>query len=338
MGGGTTLGTRRPVGLSYFSSEPSFGESSGFVTLSRARVQSFRVGTGISSPFGVVCVFSLMTKPYPPDHPLRSAQLKARRAKMHINALDRSIRRTTPLPNVSIAQKGRLEPRVNLQGVLVEGADVEVYDFRAPVRDAWGLIVGDIVANLRQSLDHVAWALALEKVKPDLLPERDASRIQFPIFDDEKRFTNERSTAERTRPYIDQSAWNLIRDCQPHPANLKKRPKLWMLGAINELGNRDKHRLVTPIANLADVRYPGEPQGPMTIRFNQQTEHHILIPDSIRSRLGNDLQPEATFDIGIPCTFTPPDEVLFSFSVARFVEIHQFILNEVIPSFAGFFS
>lgn len=60
MRGGTTFGTRRPVGSTYFSGEPSFGESFGFATLSRACSQSLRVGTGIPSPFGVFCVFSAM--------------------------------------------------------------------------------------------------------------------------------------------------------------------------------------------------------------------------------------------------------------------------------------
>ncbi|MFC1943862.1 hypothetical protein ACFLWO_04745, partial [Chloroflexota bacterium] len=84
-------------------------------------------------------------------HPLDSARLKVERANVHIQTLERSINRLLQ-PKVSVRKTGELHGFGDVVAVTIE----------AKLQEEWPLIIGDILANLRASLDHIAWALAIK--------------------------------------------------------------------------------------------------------------------------------------------------------------------------------
>jgi hypothetical protein len=222
----------------------------------------------------------------------------------------------------------------NMPGVTVEPAEVHRVTVSAKMRESWGLMLGDAIGNLRQALDHIAWALAERTAHPGKLTESDARGIQFPIFDDRTAFERSGSLADRTKRFIDPVAWPTIVSHQPYPDNRRNKPELWMLSAVNELGNRDKHRVVTPTVNAASVRFPFDTDETTTVLyFDRETSLDLIVTPQVRVKVGGALEPEVTFDVVIRSRSAASGLL----SVQQLPEIHRFIRDEVIPAFAGFF-
>jgi hypothetical protein len=119
----------------------------------------------------------------------------------------------------------------------------------------WGLITGDAIHNLRGALDHLVWQLACYKTGSAELPgvsEREARRIQFPIDDtppphgDPRRF-REDDNLQHVLP----EHREVIYRHQPFGTefNFGFR-EIPTLSRLRELSNRDKHRLIVPVAVL----------------------------------------------------------------------------------------
>src|ERR1022692_7857 len=62
-----------------------------------------------------------------------------------------------------------------------------------PPRERWGLMIGDSVHNLRSSLDHLVYAIAV--LESGKTPPPDENRLAFPITDTATDF---HSAAKRT--------------------------------------------------------------------------------------------------------------------------------------------
>ena len=170
----------------------------------------------------------------PPDadtRPLASAEQKVHRASVHIGALWRSVRRS--LPTVMIE---RLED-LDLHGTRARRYGVVV---RPATRRTWGLIIGDVVANLRAALEHVAWSLAQKGAKDRDRPlnEDEARDVIFPIVAAERAYR---------RPRV-QHALELM-PAEAHPEIKRMQPfragkLLGLLASRSNLGqtpNRDAH-------------------------------------------------------------------------------------------------
>lgn len=273
-----------------------------------------------------------MSKVYPLDHPLGSACLKIERANVHINALYRSLRRTALDPKITFRKKGELHMPSKIPGVVVEGVDIYEMEVSPIVRESWGQIVGDILSNLRAALDHVAWALALKHVDESGKPlEKSAARqVTFPLYDSEPRYSDKGSGAQRALCHVLPSAHSTIEKFQPY--NRTNWPELKFLAVLSELANEDKHRLVTPIFIEVRVRFPGEQQG-VTMPLDKPGTIGFLFTDRVKAKLGYRLEPETSFDVVLYShTYFPS-----YFSVFDFPLIHDFIRDEVVPAFGGFF-
>ena len=61
---------------------------------------------------------------------------------------------------------------------------------KAPPLDRWSLIAADCVGNLRSTLDHLVYALAVRNTGKN--PPPDARKLQFPICDTETSFQGEK--------------------------------------------------------------------------------------------------------------------------------------------------
>lgn len=109
-----------------------------------------------------------------------------------------------------------------------------------------GLILGEIVHDLRSALDHVAWALASEFAGDALDKPSVAGAITFPI-----RSTREKFEKHRAKPYFDPDAWAVMETVQPFTND--GLALVNPLAVIQDWSNGDKHRVLRPALGRLQV-------------------------------------------------------------------------------------
>lgn len=168
---------------------------------------------------------------------LRDVHLKLDWAEEHIRRLEQE---------VATYKRGRTHTAriVPVSGTLRTDAGETSGRFDVVVTDVWPipvtvpLLAGDVVHNLRASLDYLAWRLVeLSGSKP----RKDTS---FPI-------KCERGRGLTIRPSVREDALQLVDEVQPyHSVDPLKHP----LRVLNELDNVDKHRhLNLIVATIGEV-------------------------------------------------------------------------------------
>jgi len=104
---------------------------------------------------------------YESPHPLSGCQLKMRRADEHFEALQNSMHDFM-----------RRDPYEVIQDF---DSEANQYVVRVKVRERppieWSPIIGDIIHNIRSSLDHLAWQLVKRNAEEPI-----PGKTQFPIF------------------------------------------------------------------------------------------------------------------------------------------------------------
>jgi hypothetical protein len=103
----------------------------------------------------------------------------------------------------------------------------------------WGVILGDVIHNLRSALDHAVWELVQRNVRAGFrktLSEAQESAIQYPICDTRKQFSD-----ARVMPFLTTRQIAFSRKYQPY---LGKWPEATPLSQLAWLSNTDKHRIV----------------------------------------------------------------------------------------------
>lgn len=249
--------------------------------------------------------------------PLRSAYLKTHRAKIHINALKQSIRRFF---NPQHTIREHTISQGPLQGLGVINIDIDP----SARTETWGLIIGDVVTNLRDSLDHIAWALAMLHVSETgkRLTLGHERSIKFPLYDDPAAETD-KNRMVRDLKYVLPRAHSEIKHFQPY--NRRDWPELNLLRDLNLLANADKHRLVTPSNVRAHVKLTHNDPG-IIVNLNEERTTQFL-------NTGHYIEPDITYEIAVY-----PRGPLRPMSLNTLSLIHDFIRDEVIPVFAGFFT
>lgn len=108
-------------------------------------------------------------------------------------------------------------------------------DVVAAPKPEWGVIIGEIIHDLRSALDHVVWELViLTTGRPPGLP----SKNQFPIFKSKEGFRDRGVNPQLA--CVKQEAVDLIASEQPYDKGYGViNDPLWHLA---ELSNADKHR------------------------------------------------------------------------------------------------
>ncbi len=102
-----------------------------------------------------------------------------------------------------------------------------------------GLVLGDIVRNLRSALEYLFWALSCHYLGI-ATTERLGNQVQLPREDDSNVFWNKRVHFNK----IPASQWAVIDSAQPyHGAHFLSRA----INALRDLSNRDKHRVLNPL-------------------------------------------------------------------------------------------
>jgi hypothetical protein len=103
-----------------------------------------------------------------------------------------------------------------------------------------GLILGELVHDLRSALDQLAWQLALQHTELAILEQRKVmTAIQFPISRSGKDFAEHRAIQ-----YFSPEAITLIEIRQPYQND--GSPLLNPLSLLQELSNTDKHQVLRP--------------------------------------------------------------------------------------------
>jgi hypothetical protein len=130
------------------------------------------------------------------------------------------------------------------------------------------VLIGDCLTNLRASLDHLVYGIAMKYTNSSSTEDlAKQTSLQFPIYDDAKRFSAWRGKVVR---FLSPDVLAVLESFQPYQGwdgvvarlerHLSKNPR-WVL---NALVNADKHRALMPVTQLrfSNVRFaakiPGE--------------------------------------------------------------------------------
>lgn len=278
-----------------------------------------------------------MPKVYPQGHPLRSAALKLQRANMHHNGLVRRMRSYVAAsgPEVIVRAKGELKLPDDSKGFAV--AKPVVYEILIDPRhkDVWGLVVGDIVANLHQSLDHIAWALANEQCRRrgTTLSATEAGEVSFPLRDDAlTKHTHLRGLNWNDLRFFPPESFATVEKFQPY--NRDNFPEAKFLWALHQLANLDKHRIATPVLVDVAVNFTGDAAPFVMVRLNKPDQSMFIATPEMAREMGRSLNPVASYEVQVSTGLPYPNDFMHVYGFRR---MHRFLRDELLPAFAGFF-
>lgn len=125
---------------------------------------------------------------------------------------------------------------------------------RTPVPEQAALVIGDAIYNMRSSLDHLAYSLAVANVSASRLKN---DKVMFPIH---AAIGSYMDAGVRAVSQMSQTAQDRIEKLQPyHGVN---GPDRHPLGRLNKLSNIDKHR---------DLAFTGTVKSESTLTVNPKT-------------------------------------------------------------------
>jgi hypothetical protein len=156
--------------------------------------------------------------------PFRSARLKIDRAKHHIHELAALVIRFKAEHPHEVAVETDSEP----------GYKIHKFRFAKPVPyGSFSVVIGDAITNLRAALDHAIYACAIANGAA----AESFAACNFPFSSDAAHFDSK------------------VNGCKTVPEDIRTRLRTFRaykggheaLWALNNMCNRDKHALVTPI-------------------------------------------------------------------------------------------
>lgn len=196
------------------------------------------------------------------------------------------------------------------------------------------LAIGDIIQNIRSSLDHVAYSLASAYTQP--LQDQSAHNSQFPIIGDENRRgvagqgpTIFQQNATRSLSCVDPAARSFIEGVQPYHrgSNFKKHP-LWQL---QYLSNVDKHRVL----HIGAAYAASYTVTACTVSGVFDNQPGIVTQDTIVAHLGSvtPIDPSASTEMQVVPNMTvafADGELCNHFVVDTLASIVQFVGQDVL--------
>jgi hypothetical protein len=242
---------------------------------------------------------------------LEHVQMKTRRANIHLQTLETELAKWLNGAPYTIVERDDVDKGWHFYFIRIN-----------PMSEDIPMSAGDFVCCLRSSLDQLAWNLAhLDSARKFSITEE--RRINFLIF------------KERDGTYIDRrrlfpsAVADAIDTFQPYlRGNAYRDDPLWQL---NELWTLDKHRTIPANSNNIRVDFP------YLIDWSRQWREFddgvvVRVPLSQVWLSPVDIKPQITIDVLF-------GEYMgaFEISVKRLREIYDFVTNDVIPRFAGFF-
>ena len=238
--------------------------------------------------------------------------MKARRADEHFQSLDAELRKWAAKP-YTVTKQIKFD-----KWLYVVWVDISLTPEIVP------MLLGDFVCCLRSALDQLAWKLAhLDRTKS--FTEREEQQIHFPIF----KIRN--NTYEDRRALFPSAVADIIDTFQPYlRGNAFRDDPLWQL---NELWTLDKHRTIPLSPYSLSIGFALDNwQRFVTPLAPPLLNHHLEVVFPLGLALSGEvnLEPSVTVEILF-------GDSSFEISFDRLRQINDFVRNEVIPRFAGFF-
>ena len=256
-----------------------------------------------------------------------SAAAKAERAEEHLvdlkRALDKWLGRhpytlVTSEPAPSPSNRYAAEAKVWVNSV-------------EPVPDKVGIVLGDLLGNLRAALDHCAWRAACRHLGREPSGTEKASRVAFPIEGSAERFEKHATVA-----LVSDEARDLMRACQPFPSHRSTRAR--HLAVLKNLVNVDKHREIHTAVGVV-VSDPGPEVVVEGARhLGTLPGDEVLVPGSLVATIllgPESLRPDSHFGVhAIPVEIRFGDEEDVTFT---FISEMRKTVNRLVLEFAPFF-
>jgi len=248
----------------------------------------------------------------PKEEALFHVEMKTRWAQRHFDALQRELDIWIDSPAYTVSHKDDVEHSIQLWRVVLKATP-----------EAIPMLLSAFISSLRSALDNLAWGLAhLDTAR--VFTERDERNISFLIFKDSN------STYTDRRLLFPPTVANEFDKLQPYlRGNAYRDDPLWQL---NELWTLDKHRSVPVNSHSLNVRFPMNGwQYFLRNDFDYGFEVHFPLRLAQASQVT--LEPTISMEVLF-------GERMGSFEVSmkRLGEINDFVRNDVIPRFAGFFT
>ncbi len=126
---------------------------------------------------------------------------------------------------------------------------------KEPFPERWGVLIGDVVTNLRAALDHAFWAAAVLHSGPPENPRE----LEFPIYATNRSSYTKR--AKKLQSLVAPDVWSIVDAMQPfHGGDCAHTSPLEIL---RYLSNVDKHRFIHVVGrtyiDLTPVKVRSEP-------------------------------------------------------------------------------
>jgi hypothetical protein len=198
-----------------------------------------------------------------------------------------------------------------------------------------GLILGEVVHDLRSCLDQVAWALASQHAGEQLDDRKVARLITFPIASTQQAFN-----LHPAKPHIAPQAWTVMEWFQPF--RNEGTPRVNPLAILQDWSNTNKHRVLRPA--LGQLR-ADDMAFQSSVRIDLDKDMEMLVPDSTLIDTAKGLfrirAPEDAF-----IRFLPPPVYIVFVSLARDPPdpvppeyVHELVVQtlECVESFGQFF-
>lgn len=250
-------------------------------------------------------------------HPLDGPRLKLKRAKQHLNTINRALR-----AYYSLQPYGFVVEPYPPTGHKVVRVRVD----RVPP-DRIGVFIGECLYNLRSALDQIAWALASRdgRIPPD--------RIQFPILEHEPVSSNARQSWRQQTSGIgepDSLELEVIKSLQPYTRG--SGVQLHPLFLLDDWRNADAHRNTPVLGHMLRIRLPKLPG--------------LALPDIDTVFNDGDIIMHVGSGFQLDSTFNPLIAARVAFGVGKpgharqappLDSIYEFVRTDVFPRFTGFF-
>ncbi len=182
-----------------------------------------------------------------------------------------------------------------------------------------GVIVGDATHNMRAALDHLAWQLALTQT-----PE-PYWRTEFPITDCATGDT--RRQFNRVVQSLPTDAVDIIRELQPYNrGEAEEEHPLWLL---DKLCNIAKHVMIPVHSTFLEFKIPRVES--LRYIFLPGGGAWFAVPVAHKELVDRIPKPRAGVGFGM-------QERGLNIDPEQVLGIYEFIRDDVLPQFAGFFS
>jgi hypothetical protein len=166
-----------------------------------------------------------------------SHRLKLNRALEHLYALHAIEQGWAERDSCVIVDECEIESRKNISRIRI---------FEQPADPLLRLLLGDVVHNLRQALDHLAYALAIRVAGVSPPPNEEST--QFPITTAPEKFAGGVPNKIGPRNRMPAGMDAALESFQPYNGGQAE-----LLGVLHSLDNLDKHRFPPLVAGVARV-------------------------------------------------------------------------------------